>query len=91
VFIPFTLPSETINAQIAGTKGDATAIDGLCRTAFRRSAGILGCAAVASKIGTIVMLSCNPVTLAREAAVLVAGRFTLRALGLRPTQILAAC
>jgi 23S rRNA (uracil1939-C5)-methyltransferase len=27
VFIPFTLPGETISALIAGTKGDATAID----------------------------------------------------------------
>jgi 23S rRNA (uracil1939-C5)-methyltransferase len=34
-------------------------------------------ALAASKIGTIVMLSCNPVTFARDAAILLAGGFTL--------------
>ena len=34
-------------------------------------------ALAASKIGTVVMLSCNPVTFARDAAILLAGGFTL--------------
>ncbi len=34
-------------------------------------------ALAASKIGTVVMLSCNPVTFARDAAILAAGGFSL--------------
>ncbi len=34
-------------------------------------------ALAASKIGTVVMLSCNPATFARDAAILAAGGFTL--------------
>jgi 23S rRNA (uracil1939-C5)-methyltransferase len=34
-------------------------------------------ALAASRIGTVVMLSCNPATFARDAAILVAGGFTI--------------